>query len=495
LSLSAPAGANSERSARNCAVLIVVVLTLIRLGLASSLELEGDEAYFWRWSHHLNWCYFSKGPGIALLIRCGTWLLGTNPLGVRLGAVLTSAAASLSLFALGRALLDARAGLWAVIIANTTPLWSAGSLLATADMPSVFLWTLAALCFWRLRDSRSVGAWLALGILLGIGTLMRFVVAFEPLVFALFLATAPAGRRRLRGAGFWLMLAAFALTLTPWLLCEREHAWVSGSQLIHRGGFDQPWAFHPLALAEFLALQFLVVAPYGVAAIAAYRRRERAGLEAEVARYLMALSLPLLALYTLLALNRPGQPNWTGPAYVAVTLVVVGAFARAGRSLAIRRLALVTLVLGFVLTFTLHLLLWGVRLPPGRDPFERLRGHRDLAEQVARISTATGSAFVIGDHYQVASLLSFYLPGQPDVYTPCVTPPANQFDLWSGYGAPYRGRDALYVSKSPEIPAILLQQFARVEPLAPVRTHWQGGVVGRYYVARCRQLISVCVAR
>ena len=477
--------------------MLIGALTAVRLGLCGAFELQGDEAYFWRWSQHLDWCYYSKGPGIAVLIRIGTSLFGDSELGVRLLAVLAAAGASLALFELGRALGSPRLGFWTVVVANTTPLWSAGSLLATADMPSILAWTAAALAFWRIRGSASPLRWAALGLLLGLGTLVRFVVAVEPLAFALYLAGDRASRRRLREPGFASMLAALAATLVPLAVWQLRHGGITWTHLWERGGFDRPWGLHPLAFAEFAALQFAVVLPYGVAALAAYGRRAREALGDDAYRYLRALSLPLLGCYALLALNRPGQPNWTGPAYVAVAVVVVAAFGSpSGGSQRMRRLAAATLILAILLTIGLHLAVVGARLPGLRNPLNRLRGSRDLANQIAVAARRRGAAFVIGDHYQLASLLSFYLPDdlsdRADVYTPCGERPANQLDLWGGYGDSLLGKDALYVSASGEVPAVLARQFAAIEPLPSLTTHWRGEPVNRFYVFDCRRLVRSC---
>ena len=44
-------------------------LTLIRLSMLASTDLEFDEAHYWMWSERLAPGYFSKGPGIAFAIR------------------------------------------------------------------------------------------------------------------------------------------------------------------------------------------------------------------------------------------------------------------------------------------------------------------------------------------------------------------------------------------------------------------------------------------
>ncbi len=488
----APPG-SGERFYRNLAWALVGALTLARIWLSSGFELQGDEAYFWLWSRHLDWCFFSKGPGIAVLIRLGTALCGDTTAGVRLFAVAASAGTSMGIYTLGRDLCSARAGFWAMAVANTTPLVCAGSLLATADMPSICIWTWSAIWFWRLRERDSPLAWAGLGALLGLGTQVRFVVAAEPLCFALYLGASPARRSRLRSPGFWVMNAALAASLAPLLIWQQRHGWITWDQLLARGALDRPWGLHPRALLEFLALQLALVLPYSAGALVAYGGRAARALGPEAWRYLAALSLPLFAFYTALALNRPGQPNWTGPAWIATDLLMVATFLDWGaRSPRVRRLNAVAVLTGVAVAIAVHLSLWSRWLPAGRDPLARVRGGSDLALQVAAARRATGAAFLIGGHYQVASLLAFYLPDHPPVYTPCGLRPANQLDLWGGYGGALRGRDALFVASTPGLPPALTRQFMTVERLPPIAARWRGTTVRQYDLYLCRRLLQGC---
>ncbi|MGZ3939646.1 MAG: ArnT family glycosyltransferase, partial [Flavisolibacter sp.] len=51
--------------------------------------LDGDEAYYWTYSRHLQWGYFDHPPVVALSVKLGE-LFGHGRLFTRLGAVLLS---------------------------------------------------------------------------------------------------------------------------------------------------------------------------------------------------------------------------------------------------------------------------------------------------------------------------------------------------------------------------------------------------------------------
>src|SRR3982751_4732708 len=95
--------------------LFVLALTAVRFTLLGTSDLSFDEAHYWMWSERLAPAYFSKGPGIAFVIRASTALFGANEFGVRFFSPLLAAGTSLLLFYFARRLFGSTAGLWAVI--------------------------------------------------------------------------------------------------------------------------------------------------------------------------------------------------------------------------------------------------------------------------------------------------------------------------------------------------------------------------------------------
>ena len=130
-----------------------------------------------------------------------------------------------------------------------------------------------------------------------------------------------------------------------------------------------------------------------------------------------------------------------------------------------------------------------------------MRGWKTLAESVDQFranfeNKIGGKVFLIGDKYQTASLLSFYLkdkhvegPGHPPVYIPESQDIENEFSFWPRYDEfveadpsvkrdttfseeaginPFIDRTALYITDSPEAspPQNLQSAFTRWELLA-----------------------------
>src|SRR5213078_2056544 len=137
----------------------VIALTLVRLSMLATSDLEFDEAHYWMWSERLAPAYFSKGPGIAFVIRGSTAVFGANEFGVRFFSPLLAAGTSLLLFYFARRLFSATAGLWAVVALNVTPIFNIGAFVMTIDALSIFFWLAAMFTFWLAAEKSPNFSW------------------------------------------------------------------------------------------------------------------------------------------------------------------------------------------------------------------------------------------------------------------------------------------------------------------------------------------------
>ena len=242
----------------------LVVLTVLRLVYIAQVGLMPDEAYYHEWSQHLDWWYFSKGPGIALLMRASTALFGHSEFGVRFFAPLFGLGTCLLVHWLAKRIYDARVAFWTVIVMSVTPIFNAGALLMTIDAPSIFFWAASLCTLWlALEKSPAFSWWWALtGILTGLGFLCKMTnAAFFASAFLLILMTARY-RVELISRGFWTMLLPFTPFLIPFIMWNRVRGWPTTMHLAARGGLDAAWWNLDLAaFAEFVGAHFLVYSP------------------------------------------------------------------------------------------------------------------------------------------------------------------------------------------------------------------------------------------
>ena len=246
----------------------LILLTIVRLIGIGQMDLSPDEAYYHEWSQRLDWCYFSKGPGVALAMHLSTALFGHGEFGVRAFAPLLALGTSVLLFWLARRIYDERVATWTVILANVTPLFNAGGLIMSIDPLSIFFWT-AALCTLWLALERGNGTeprfslwWPASGLLIGAGFLCKWTNAFLLLSVLLLLLLTPRYRKELRRPGFYTMLLAFLPALLPVWIWQSARGWPILAHLSSRGGLETPWwKVDFKEFGQFIAMHFGVYSP------------------------------------------------------------------------------------------------------------------------------------------------------------------------------------------------------------------------------------------
>ena len=474
---------------RRALLLGLVGLTILRLAWIGRLEFSPDEAYYLLWSERLDLAYYSKGPGIALLLRGVTSLLGTSEFAVRIPAPLLALATTILLFMLARRLFDEGTAVAAAVALQVMPIFNAGALLMTIDPLSIVLWLATLVLAWEALRRGSLAWWSFAGLACGAGILCKYTNALVLAGITLAVLLSPERRRHARGLIVMSLLATLA-TL-PALIWNARHGWVTLTHLVERGALDRGAWLRPKESLEFMAVHFGTWSPLIFAAIlaalpAAFRRaRTDAG-----PRLLLAASGPILLMYAVLALHEAGEPNWTAPGILCLLPIAVAHWLpRIAASRAARNLAIVAIAVGATLSIAIVdtdiVRSAGIALPARSDPSTRLRGWTATANEVAQlrrtIERAEGDPILlVANHYGVASELAYYLPrapiaaaGHPSVYVVPTAEPRNQFWFWPGLGdipATFSGRSALFVTDRAQPPPDAMQDLfeGRCEPLDPI---------------------------
>jgi 4-amino-4-deoxy-L-arabinose transferase-like glycosyltransferase len=445
--------------------------------------LVGDEAYYWLWSRHPDICYLDKGPMIAWFIWLGTALFGQTVFGVRFFAVILAGGTGLAILLLARRLFADRAAFWAVALASIVPLFAVGASIMTVDTVYIFFWGWAAVVFWHAKDTTRLGPWFLTGLLVGLGLLAKYTAALELISFVGFCLTDRTSRRHFRRLTFWTMLGTALVFLLPAIVWNYQHHWPTSDWLLQRGSLDRGFALHPGSALGFLGGQAGVISPLiFIGLIFLLFRPSLLHAPQPATAYVLSLFLPLFGFYFLLSFHYAGPPNWTAAAYIGGLVLLTGKWPALEQRYAwMRPLAVVAIALAFLETAILAETRW-LHLSHRVDPLDRARGSRNLAASVAQWQKRSGAQFIIAGDYMTAALLSFYLPGQPEVYVPATTRPLNQLELWADYEQKYPGASALLVDKRSHQAQSIRQTFARIEPLTVVEVTDRERQIGRYHL-------------
>jgi 4-amino-4-deoxy-L-arabinose transferase-like glycosyltransferase len=250
----------------------VIFVGLLLFGLVSHvrylthdcpIDLSGDEAHYWDWSRQLDWSYYSKGPLVAYIIRASCWAFGQDSMpAVRFPAVVLAAGTSILTYLLTRKLFGSdRLALGTVLLYHVVPMFVAGSMLMTIDPPFFFCWALATYLLAHAALDGRRWAWPVIGVVVGVGFLAKYSMLLWFVPMLLFLATDREARRLLRSPGPWVAMGLSLLFLTPVVVWNARHGWVSFHHVATQTGTSSDGKFRITNVLEFLGGQFGVVGP------------------------------------------------------------------------------------------------------------------------------------------------------------------------------------------------------------------------------------------
>jgi 4-amino-4-deoxy-L-arabinose transferase-like glycosyltransferase len=494
-------------------VAIALVLAIRLLYLASDkIELSQDEAYQWIWSKHLALSYYSKPPMIACLQFLSTQLWGDTAFGIRFLSPVIGAIASLIWLRFLAKESSARAGFLWVLVTTTTPLLAVGSILMTIDPPTVLFWSAAMVAGWRAVQAGSTRHWLWTGLWMGMGFLTKYSTPLQLMCWAAFFLLWKPARVQLRQPGPYLALAVVWVCTIPVLLWNHQHGWITMTHLASRGGLDSPWQLTGRFFAEFTGAQLGLLNPvYFLAMLGAMAGFWRHYRKSPFHLYLFSMGAPVFLFYWIYTFRARVQPNWVGPAILPLFALMILYWESRWQAGArgVNRGLKAGLGLGAVLVVFLHdtnLIgkVFGRPLPPRMDPLRRVRAWEETARVVGQARQellADGKpVFIIGDHYSITSLITFYLPeakaGVPDhplVYCLSTDQPVNQFYFWPGYSG-RKGEHAIFMRQVESLdaiegpPARLQQAFESVRDLGVRPIPYRGRILRQIQLFECRHL-------
>ena len=388
----------------------VALLTAWRLWQLSlnDLTLFFDEAQYWTWAKAPAFGYFSKPPVVAWLIAATTAVCGNGEACIRAGSPLVHGGTALVVYAIATYLFDRRTGFWSALSFALLPGVSFSAGIISTDVPLLFFWALATLCFARAIEAGGRGWWLACGAAVGFGLLAKYtMVLFLPCA-GLYLLLTPGQRRRLRDFAPWTGLLLAGLIYLPNLVWNARHHFVSFQHTAANANLGGP-LFNPGQLLEFFGAQFGVFGPLMFAALLWLVLARRHLVRAEPLRLLLWLSLPVLALMLAESLLSRAHANWAAVTYVGATVAVVGWLLRAGRpGLIYASLVLHLALAGVLYNFDALARSFAFELPAKQDPFRRVRGWDVLGDEVRAILQAHPGAVLLADEREHLVELMYY---------------------------------------------------------------------------------------
>lgn len=303
-------------------ILIVVLFTIVRLILSSSLQLGNDENYYWTYSQHLQWNYFDHPPLVAVWIRFFTGnLFFEDTFFLRLGSLVSCAISSYFIYKIIKTLHTERAAFIGVFLYNTSfyACITAG-LFIMPDSPQMVFWT-AAMYFATkiLEDKATWKYWLLFGVAAGLSIMSKVHAVFlwqGMLLYALFYK-----RSWFSTPAFYIAGLVTLIIVTPIIIWNINNDFITYRFHSERVTVDTNTILNWLGLLKECIGQIVVNNPFNVAFIIVFFRIKKYVFNDYAFGSLMLfklISIPLWIIILVIALLRTSLPHWSGPVYVTL---------------------------------------------------------------------------------------------------------------------------------------------------------------------------------
>jgi Dolichyl-phosphate-mannose-protein mannosyltransferase len=281
---------------------IWLLLALIQAGFT---ELQDDEAYYWVYSHYLDWGYFDHPPMIAILIKLG-YSIFPNQLGVRLFPLL------LNIFTLViiEKLIDKKNPFLFYTIVFSIAAMQVGGVMAVPDIPLIFFTALFFLCYKNFIASYSIKNTLLLGITMALLMYSKYhgvlIIFFTLLSNLKLLSRYP----------IYITGAIALILFAPHLYWQYGHDWVSIRYHLFESNVNR---YKSSFTIDYLLGQFLLAGPVaGFILLPAVFWYKPAVVWQRAVRY---TTIGIYFFFLLSSFRGKVEANWTSPVFIGLIVL------------------------------------------------------------------------------------------------------------------------------------------------------------------------------
>jgi dolichol-phosphate mannosyltransferase len=401
---------------------------ILRLVYSAQIELLPEETYYWNYARHLDIGYLDHPPLVAWLIHGGTLLFGDTEFGVRFPALACGVVTSVFVYRLTRNVFGEPSALLAVMFAQALPFFFLSGMLMTPDAPLTAAWAASLYYLERALVAGRSGAWLGVGICVGLGLLSKYTIGLLVLGAFLFMVVDPFARRWFSRWQPYSAVLVAGILFGPVVFWNSQHEWASFAFQTSRRLAERP----RFSLHKLLGAALVLLTPTGLVAVwAAFKQGspptgsadEGTAATARAWRFLSLCLLAPLVVFLCFSLRHEVKLDWTGAPWLAALPVIAHAITDPRGGTASRALRWVRI--SWAPTLIIMLIVYGAGFYylasgiPGvnaANPHMELipLGWRDLGRQIDVIAADARAKYgvdtlVVGmDRYAIASELAFY---------------------------------------------------------------------------------------
>jgi Dolichyl-phosphate-mannose-protein mannosyltransferase len=306
---------------------LIAAATVIRLFLASQVELANDEVYYWTYALYPDLSHFDHPPMVGFLAQLSTLnLFFTDDFFLRLGSIVLGAASTWIIYQIAKKVKDELAGLYAAILYTSSiycSIISGFSLIP--DAPQVFFWLACLYLSIKILPAEKIDSshrvkMIGIGVLAGLAMLSKYHSVFiwvGILLFVLF-----QNRKWLLDYSLYLSGIISLLVFSPVVIWNIQNDFISFT--FHGDRVTSALELRPDYFLTEIGGQIaynnpLNIVLIAIALIALFKGKQF--IENKYKWVLLLNALPLWLLFTGFSVFRSTLPHWSGPAFLSLIVI------------------------------------------------------------------------------------------------------------------------------------------------------------------------------
>lgn len=294
---------------------LLSILLLCSLGLhlycMYFAELMVEEAYYWNYAEHLDLSYLDHPPMVALLIKLGTQLFGTNEFGVRVASLACWFVTAFFSYQLCEQIAKT-SGRYALMLLAVLPFFFFQSIIITPDTPLTACWSASLYYLYQALVKQNAKHWYSVGVCLGLGLLSKYTIVLLGLSALIYIITNQNARFWFRRKEPYLATLITFILFLPVIYWNATHEWVSFI-------FQSSRRFNTHSMIDthnLLAIVALFITPIGLLGLWHLWRASKEELQSKY--FFQIFTFIPLGFFVLFSLNHEINFNWAGPLFLAL---------------------------------------------------------------------------------------------------------------------------------------------------------------------------------
>ena len=375
------------------------------------IDLFFDEAYYWYWSKHLAWGYYSKPPFIAFMIKIFTSIFGDNIYGVKLASNLFYSLSAIYVYLIAKELFNDKIAFLSGISFITLPGISYLSEVISTDAFLVFFWSFSLYYFIIAIKNDKWIYWILAGIGGGLGLLSKptMIIFVFSVIFYLLIDS----KRTFKNKKLYISMILAAVIYMPNLLWNYNHNFIMFHHIQNISEIHNKSHFHPKKLLEFLSAQFGVFGPVFFALYLYLIFKISLVFSKKEYKLLYAFSIPFLSVISLQALLERANANWALPTYVAATILVVYYLYQKSKKWLYIGIGFNIFLMFIVYFYHPIMHTFGITLTKKNDFYKRVLGWSALAQKINPVISKYPNTKIAFTNRDLMSQMIFYLKPHP----------------------------------------------------------------------------------